>query len=96
MERRYHIIWLVVAGIIWGIMLLVVGTTVTLLGVYFCYEALTYFTPRLFWYILPVGIAFIPSEVGSSVQLMMAILIGVIYCQHDFIVEPYRKREFDS
>lgn len=91
-ERRYHIIWLVVAGIIWGIMLLVVGTTVTLLGVYLCYEVLAYFTPRLFWYILPVGIAFIPSEVGGSVQLMMTILIGLLYCQHDFIVEPYRKQ----
>ena len=55
-------------------------------------EALTYFTPRLFWYILPVGIAFIPSEVGGSVQLMMTILIGLLYCQHDFIVEPYRKQ----
>lgn len=92
MERKYQIIWLVTAGIIWIIMLFAIGTTFTLLGVYLCYEVLAYFKSRLFWYILPVGIAFIPSEIGSSVQLMMAILVGFIYCQHDFVVEPYRKQ----
>lgn len=91
-ERRYQIIWLVIAGVIWIIMLLSVGTTFTLVGVYLCYEVLTYFTPRSYWYILPVGIAFIPSEIASSVQFMMATLIGLIYCQHDFVVEPYRKQ----
>ena len=92
MERRYQIIWLVTAGVIWIIMLSAVGTTFTLLGVYLCYEVLTYFNPRLFWYILPVGIAFIPSGIGSSVQLVIAALVGLIYCQHDFVVEPYRKQ----
>lgn len=92
MERRYQIIWLVTAGVIWIIMLSAVGTTFTLLGVYLCYEVLTYFKPRLFWYILPVGIAFIPSGIGSSVQLVIAALVGLIYCQHDFVVEPYRKQ----
>ncbi|MBQ7067224.1 MAG: hypothetical protein IJN92_10435 [Lachnospiraceae bacterium] len=92
MERRYQIIWLATAGVIWIIMLSAVGTTFTLLGVYLCYEVLTYFKPRLFWYILPVGIAFIPSGIDSSVQLVIAALVGLIYCQHDFVVEPYRKQ----
>ena len=92
MEGKYQIIWLGTAGIIWIIMLFAIGTTFTLLGIYLCYEVLTYFKPRLFWYILPVGIAFISSEIGSSVQLMMATLVGFIYCQHDFVVEPYRKQ----
>lgn len=92
MERRYQIIWLVTAGVIWIIMLLAVGTSFTLLGVFLYYEVLTYFKPRLFWYIIPAGIAFIPSEIGISVQLIMATLIGMIYCQHDFVVEPYRKQ----
>ena len=92
MDRRYQIFGLVTAGVIWIIMLFAVGTTFTLLGVYLCYEILTYFKSRLFWYILPVGIALIPSEIGSSVQLITATLIGLIYCQHDFVVEPYRKQ----
>lgn len=92
MDRRYQFFGLVTAGVIWIIMLFAVGTTFTLLGVYLCYEILTYFKSRLFWYILPVGIALIPSEIGSSVQLITATLIGLIYCQHDFVVEPYRKQ----
>ena len=92
MDLRYQIFGLVTAGVIWIIMLFAVGTTFTLLGVYLCYEILTYFKSRLFWYILPVGIALIPSEIGSSVQLITATLIGLIYCQHDFVVEPYRKQ----
>ena len=92
MERKYQIVWLGTAGIIWIIMLFAIGTTFTLLGVYLCYEVLTYFKPRLFWYILPVGIAFISSDIGSSVQLMMATLVGFIYCQHDFVVESYHNQ----
>lgn len=91
-ERRYQIIFFVVAGIVWVIILFAVGTTFTLLGVYLCYEILTYFKPRMFWYVLPLGIAFIPSAIGNSVQLMIAALVGFIYCQQDFVVEPYRKQ----
>lgn len=29
---------------------------------------------------------------GVSTQMMMAILMGIIYCQHDFVVESYRKQ----
>lgn len=91
-ERRYQILFLVMAGVVWFIVLFTVGTAFTLLGVYLCYEALTYFKPHMFWYILPLGIAFIPSEIGGSVQLMIAALVGFIYCQHDFVVESYRKQ----
>lgn len=91
-ERRYQIICLAMAGVVWFIALFEVGTTFTLLGVYLCYEILTYFKSRMFWYMLPLGMAFIPSVIGNSEQLMIAALIGLIYCQHDFIVESYRKQ----
>lgn len=91
-ERRYQIIFFVMAGVVWANVLFAVGTTFILLGVYLCYEVLTYFKPRIFWYALPLGIAFIPSAIGNSVQLMIAALVGFIYCQHDFVVESYRKQ----
>ena len=91
-ERRYQILFLVVAGVVWFIVLFAVGTAFTLLGVFLCYEAFTYFKPHMFWYILPLGIAFIPSEIGGFVQLLIAVLVGFIYSQHDFIVESYRKQ----
>lgn len=91
-ERRAQIICLIMAVLVWFIVLFAVGTNFTLLGVYLCYEVLTYFKPRIFWYILPLGIAFIPSAIGNSAQLMIAALIGFVYCQHNFIVESYRKQ----
>ncbi len=91
-EQRYQILFLGIAGILWFVILFTVGTTFTLLGVCLCYEVLTYFKPRMFWYFLPLGFAFVPSVIGSSVQLLIAVLIGLIYCQHDFVVESYRKQ----
>lgn len=91
-QRRYQPLFLGVAGMIWLIVQFTVGTSFTLLGVYLCYEALTYFKPRVLWYILPFGLAFIPGAIGSSVQVLIAVLIGIIYCQHEFVVESYRKQ----
>ncbi|MEE1282469.1 MAG: histidine kinase [Acutalibacteraceae bacterium] len=91
-EQRYQIILLVIAGIIWFIMLFSLGKSFILLGVYLCYEALTHFKPSMPWYILPVGIAFIPSDIGASAQFVIAALVGFIYFQHDFVVEPYHKQ----
>lgn len=43
-------------------------------------------------YFIPFGFAFVPGGIDSSMQLMIAILKGIIYCQHDFVVESYRKQ----
>lgn len=90
--RHYQILFLGIAGIVWFAILFTVGTTFVLLGIYLCYEALAYFKPCIVWYLLPLGFAFVPSAIGSSVQLMIAVLIGLIYCQHDFVVESYRRQ----
>lgn len=91
-ERRLQVYFLGTAGVLLFIILFTLGTTFALLGVFLCYEVLAYFRPRIFWYFLPLGFAFVPSVIGSSVQLMIAVLIGLIYCQHDFVVESYRKQ----
>ncbi len=90
--RRYRIIFLAMAGVIWFIVLFTMGTAFALLGVYLCYEVLTYFKPRIFWYLLPLAVALVPGTGDNSVRLMIAALIGFIYCQHDFVVESYRKQ----
>lgn len=91
-ERRLQVYFLGTAGVLLFIILFTLGTTFALLGVFLCYEVLAYFRPRIFCYFLPLGFAFVPSVIGSSVQLMIAVLIGLIYCQHDFVVESYRKQ----
>ena len=91
-EHRFRILFLGIAGVLFFIILFTVGTTFSLLGVYLCYEVLTYFKPRIVWYFVPLVFAFMLSAIGGSEQLMIAVLIGFIYCQHDFVVESYLKQ----
>ena len=91
-RTKYQLLFLAVAGIVWLLVLFEVGSNFLLLGVYLCYEILSHFKPRMFWYILPWGLAFVPSTIEQSVQLMIAILVGFVYWQHDFVVESYRRQ----
>ena len=91
-ERRLQGVFLGVAGILLLIILFTLGTSFTLFGVFLCYEVLTYLRPCMFWYFIPLGFAFVSGETDSSVQFIIAVLIGLIYCQHDFVVEAYRKQ----
>ena len=91
-ERWTKVLFLGIAGVLLFIILFTLGTTFTLLGVFLCYEILTHFRPRIVWYLIPLGFAFVPSVIGSSVQLIIGVLIGFTYCQHDFVVESYQKQ----
>lgn len=91
-ERRFRFLFLGIAGVLLVTMVFTLGTTFMLLGVFLCYEVLAHFRPRIFWYFIPLGFAFVPSVIGGSVQLMIAVLIGFIYCQNDFVVESYRRQ----
>lgn len=91
-ERQYQILFLGAAGILFFVIMLVMGRTFAMLGVFVCYEILAYFRPHLFWYLIPIGFAFVHGEIESSVQVMITALMGLIYCQHDFVVESYRKQ----
>lgn len=90
--RRYQLIFLGIAGILWIVILFSVSTAFALLGVYLGYEIVSYFKPRMFVYCLPLGFAFVPGGAEIWVPLIMAILVGFIYWQHDFVVESYRKQ----
>ena len=91
-ERRLQGVFFFFFGILLRIILFTLGTSFTLLGVFLCYEVLTYLRPCMFWYFIPLGFAFVSGETDSSVQFIIAVLIGLIYCQHDFVVEAYRKQ----
>lgn len=91
-ERRVQILFLGAAGILLFFIIFTLGSSFTLLGIFLCYEVFQYFKPGIFWYFLPLGLAFVPGETGCSMQLMIAAFMGIIYCQHDFVVESYRKQ----
>ena len=85
-------IWLFAATVLlFFIIISTLGTAFLLLGIFLFYEVLSYFKPGLLWYWIPIGFAFVPGEIACSEQLIIAALLGIIYFQHDFVVEDYRK-----
>lgn len=91
-QRRTRILFLGAAGVLMLFILLTLGRTFTLLGIFLCYEALTFIRPRFLWYLAPLGFACLPGGIEIPGQLVIAALMGMIYCQHDFVVESYRKQ----
>lgn len=89
-ERRIQILFLGAAGMLLFFIFYTLGTTFTLLGIFLGYEVLTYLRPKLLWYLLPLGLACVPGVIEGGMQLMTAVFIAMIYCQHDFVVESYR------
>lgn len=91
-ERRLGILFLAAAGVLLCFIILTLGTAFTLLGIFLCYEVITYFRPGWLWYLVPLGLACVPGTTEVSIQLMITVLMGMIYFQHDFVVESYRKQ----
>lgn len=91
-ERRLRILFLAAAGVLLCFIILTLGTAFTLLGIFFCYEVITYFRPGRLWYLAPLGLVCVPGTTEVSIQLMITVLMGMIYFQHDFVVESYRKQ----
>lgn len=91
-ESRFQILFLGTAGVLLLLLIVTQGTIFILPGIFLCYEVLSYFRPRLLWYFLPLGLVLVPNRIDLSVQLMIAVFLGIIYCQHDFVVESYRKQ----
>lgn len=91
-ERRKRIFFLVAAAVLFFLTILLLGNAFLLLGVFLCYEILTELKPGMAWYALPIGIACIPGEIDVYVQIIIALLVSVIYVQHDFVVESYRRQ----
>ena len=78
---------LVCAVMIWGL-----GTEFLLLGILLCYELISWIKPGILWYFAPFVIACAPTEISIYIQVIIALFLGLIYIQHDFIVESYRRQ----
>lgn len=91
-KRQHQIYFIAVKAVLLAVILFKLGTIFTLLGIYLCFEMLTYFKPRIIYYLFPFIFAFVPNEIGISVQIMFTALMGFIYFQHDFVVESYLKQ----
>lgn len=89
---RYKLIFLAISGVLLAFIIKILGDEFYLLGALLFYEVLTYFKPKLIWYFCPLIFAFVPSNIGYGTTFIITVFIGMIYYQHDFVVEDYRKQ----
>jgi len=74
------------------VILAVLGREFLLLGILLCYEWIAHVKPGIAWYFMPFLLACVPSGIGISIQIIFTLFFGIIYIQHDFIIESYRKQ----
>lgn len=91
-ERRKQIVFFIMAAVLLYLILSLLGNAFLLLGIFLCYEVLTWIRPGMKWYFLPVIIACVPGEIDAYMQMALALMIGIIYFQHDFVVESYQQQ----
>jgi len=90
--RRARSGFFVIAAVLSFSIVSQLGNMFLLLGIFLCYEIFTYLRPKMLWYFLPLFIAGIPGQLDVYVQMMITLLLGVIYVQHDFVVTSYRQQ----
>ncbi len=90
--KKYKLIFLGVAVVLWLVTILIAGKDFVLIGVYLGYEVLSYFKPQMLWYFLPLGFAFLTDSSYVTIALLISLLIGIIYFQHDFVIASYRRQ----
>lgn len=69
------------------------GSDVTLFWIDWCYELLGWCRAGVWWYLLPVGFPLLLSATEQGMGILCAILLGIIYAQHDFILSSYQRQE---
>ena len=81
-----------IAAFLFGMMIKFLGTEFILLGILLVYEMVSLLKLSILWYCVPLTLACVSSEIGIYVQLMLTLLIGMLYLQHDYVVASYRKQ----
>ena len=91
-RKRQKCILLGIAAFLFGMMIKFLGTEFILLGILLVYEMVSLLKLSILWYCVPLALACVSSEIGIYVQLMLTLLIGMLYVQHDYVVASYRKQ----
>ncbi len=91
-ERHYKMIAIGSAGLVFLILVSIYGRVFILLGVYLCYEVLSFVKPRLLFYFLPLIALLSADGIDVYVQLLLTMLLAVIYIQNDFVIASYKRQ----
>lgn len=91
-EKQKKVFLFVVSIFLLFVILSLMGKEFLLLGIFLYYEILSCVKLKIIWYLVPMMITCILSGSNVYVQFIITLLIGIIFIQHDFIVESYRKQ----
>ena len=91
-DRKKQFFFFIADLILLYFMISMHGNIFILLEIFLCYEILMYLGLKIVWYVVPIAIACIPREMDVYMHLVVALLLGIIYFQHNFVVESYRKQ----
>lgn len=89
---RWKWVFFGISAAICGVLVYVLGRIFLLPVILLCYEFISSRKSGILWYLFPLGIACIPDGAGVAVQVVVTLLLGAVYVQHDFVVESYRKQ----
>ncbi len=94
--RKYRPVFLIVAAALFFVLFYVGGHSFILLGVFCCFEIISYIKVSYRWFFLPYLIALIPGETDVIVMLIVITLLMVCYVQHEIIIASYRKQVMEE
>lgn len=80
------------AGLFMAGVFSVLGFGAMLLAVFYAYELLSVFRPKMLWYGAPLLITLIHIDENVYFDLVISLLLCVIYIQHDHVVEDYSRQ----
>ncbi len=92
LEKMWEWICFIALIIIWFVLYSWIHKAFWLMGILICYEVIFYIRPSIIWYFTPLIFVSPGSGISTYIQFVIVGLVGIIYIQHDFIVESYRKQ----
>lgn len=87
--------WIAVlaAGGVMGVMIAQYGPAYSMLGMVLAYESISCFSLRNSgWYLAPLLLACIPTDIHIGIRLLVCLFLGLIYFQQNMVIAVYRSR----
>lgn len=93
LPRRLGWISFLAAGVVLGLIIGQCGFGYIMLGMILFYEGISLFSGRsFFWYLIPLLFVYAPSEIPTGIRLLVCTFLGIVYFQHDMVIESYRRQ----
>ena len=91
-SRKVAPFFLAAASVLFIVIYILCGKEALLLGILTGYEIVHFIRPDMVWYFLPAVLTLFDADSSFSGDLLVALLLCVIYVQHDHVAEVYRDR----